>query len=356
MRVRKFVVASLVVMVACVASIGPTAHAQTGAQSSQSYTTFTSPSGYQLQVPADWQPGPSSQASSDTDLYLVSPDGQATLLVFVSPVPSLPPDTPSIPVAFLAGSIARFAAQAEQSAVSVLIKPRRVTVINADDAAVAADQYTDQTGTVQDVFALAATRSDILYVVSLQIPDQYLATHPDLTDQISSSFKLVAAASTDLRTYASPNGYSFQYPASWRRLTPPPGRPADVIFVRNNGDEQLSVDLLPGPNSLLPNTDPIVLFKSAILPAFAARSSGFTAAAPVALNIPGADAGAMTVADYVDNDGIPYVRVLVLAVRGQAGYLLNLDVPAAYFQQYSDQIGSIVHSFKLVSDSTSGDS
>jgi hypothetical protein len=175
------------------ASAALSAGAQTAALSSPQ--AVTSPSGYQFQVPADWQ-----QLSASTQHHmgneLVAVDGEAASadgaehahVEMASGFGITAADLPAVLTTFFAGPPG--APAGSVPTLNVLSAPAAVQVAGADAAEGAAAMYTDPSGDNRVVAVRLALRGQTTYMFTLDVTQAFYQSDPSFA-QIASSFQLM---------------------------------------------------------------------------------------------------------------------------------------------------------------------
>lgn len=163
-----------------------------------SFNTVTSPRGYQVDVPSEWQR--SSSIPSDfpspqnVGLLVTTPDGgaNAIALVRIDTTDVIPAaDRNNLPQ-FITDLLNQDAKNRNvQSSFQLSAPAESVNVPGADAAALGGGNYTDSQGVAQSELILIAVRGNTLYRFVVEPTLAYLQSHQDELAHLTASFRLV---------------------------------------------------------------------------------------------------------------------------------------------------------------------
>lgn len=330
---RSLFAASLFVVALFLFHATPAVRAQTPTQ----FQTISSPKGYQFEVPQDWQ---QETPVGRADIQIATTNNAAVATVVINDAPrSTPPD----PLQALQAYLQAATNGGVFGQISSVLGPGPIQVSGADAAARLSFAFSSTTGSTDGMIVTAAVSGTRLYYLNLLFSTVYGSRHLDDLGYVLASFSLVGARSNSFMNYTG-NDYSVSVPSAWRQARA--SGSAGVLFESPDHMEVVSVDVFdPG---LGPSPDPVDVLNNSVFPTFAQHWPDFAILkGPDPVNVTNADSAAFAVATYTDNNGVPYVVTFVVALRGNTAYLLNLDVPASYFQANVDQLVQLASSFHL---------
>jgi hypothetical protein len=141
-------------------------------------------------------------------------------------------------------------------------------------------------------------------------------------------------------------GYRFEVPADWEKLAPPSNsKPGSVLMGAQSDGYLLSAALLVNQDF---GNAPAILLATGLLSVLRRDATNFAVIAqPEAIFIPGASSGASAIISQTDRLNVLRTVYHRIGVRGNAYFVLIVDVTPAYARDHGDIVRRVLSSFEL---------